>query len=117
MFIDIHFKDGALWFDLLERESVEPGDSIQLADGLTVTLQESFLGRGGAEQFPQFAHFVVDQAATIPAGIASGLIGAWLYDKLKGKKARAVVNNRIEVHLDDKGHISKVIEEELHEEC
>lgn len=116
MFIDIQFNGGDLWFALLERDSVATGDSIDLADGLTLRLEDSFLGRGGAEQFHQFAHFVVDQAATVPAGIASGLIGAWLYDKLKGRKARVVVNNRLEVNLNDKGQVVRVIEEQLRQE-
>jgi hypothetical protein len=116
MFIDIHFNDGDLWFALLERDSVGPGDSIDLADGLTVRLEDSFLGKGSAEQFHQFAHFVVEQAVTVPAGVASGLLGAWLYDKLKGRKARAVVNNRLEIHLNDKGRIVKVIAEQLQQE-
>ncbi|HCG02711.1 MAG TPA: hypothetical protein DEV93_19475 [Chloroflexi bacterium] len=68
MFIDIHYKDAALLFDLLERDSVEFGDSIDLSDGLTVRYEESFLGKDGAEQLTRFAHFVVDQAATwVPA--------------------------------------------------
>ena len=71
--------------------------------GVTVKL-------GGAAREDVGRDQPVNAVITFTAGIESGAIGTWLYDKIKAKSAKVSIN-RIKVDIQE-GEITRVIQEE-----
>ena len=106
MEIKILTYEGRLVFELLDKPSASVGDSIEIADQVRLIYNGSIIQK--AIGFPEIINFTL----TSGSGVAAGVIAAWLYDKLKGRKVDKLIIERTEVELD-KGQIRKVIEERV----
>jgi hypothetical protein len=106
--------DGDLEFALLKSDSVGTGDSIELGQGLVVRMIDNNIRKGGVE-WSHLATFLVEKAENVPLDVAVALLSAWIYDTLKGRKAKVSIG-RTELQLDDNGQIKKVIRERLERE-
>lgn len=103
--IRIETHDTSLVYDLLGKDSANRGDVISIGDdaslkygGTLIRLQEGI---------PEVIGFIL----TITRDIGVGIVSAWLYDKLKNKKATLRIDRTI-VEID-KGEISRVIQEKI----
>ena len=109
--IEIETNDKRLDFDLLEtKDSISRGMEKQIAKGVLVRYEGT--GFRKATGFPDIIHITIAIAEGMSIGIASGLISAWLYDKLKGKSVEKIRIERIEVTLN-KGEIERILMEKI----
>jgi len=104
--IEIHIYDRRLVYELLGKPSAAIGDEIQVSDQITIRYDGSYIRK--AIGFPEIAKFVL----AFGSGATAGVVGNWLYDKLKGKKIEKLVIERTEVEVDQ-GEIKRVIDEKL----
>lgn len=114
MKIAIAFENGRLLFELLQSDSVSPGDSLELAPGVTVRLVDSFTQKGGLE-LGQLATFAIEKGESTPFDVVAAVVSGWICTKLRSKKARVTINRK-QVDFDDRGNVRRVIEEELRSE-
>ena len=94
--------------DLFERDSVGTGTQREIPGGGTITMGRMLIRKGA--DFPR----VMEVVLSLGRDVTVGIVAAYLYDKLKGRKDKiqSMTINRREVHLE-KGEITKVIEEEI----
>lgn len=103
--IEIETNDGSLVFDLLGKSRAESGDVISIGDGASIKYENSLIQFG--EGIPETLIFVLNIAKDIGIALAS----AWIYDKLKNKKATLRIDRTI-VEID-KGEINRIIHEKI----
>ena len=106
MGIKILTYDGQLVFDLLDKPSASVGDRIEIADQVRLVYNGSIKQK--AIGLPEIVNFTL----TYGSNVAAGVIAAWLYNKLKGRKVEKLIIERTEVEIDE-GQIRKVIEEQV----
>jgi hypothetical protein len=87
----------------------ERGKPVRLAEGLVVRRRRLVYHSG---PWGLSASFIVEKGAGVPIDVVVGVLSAWIYNKLKGTKARVTID-RTEVEYDKKGRIIKVIRERL----
>jgi hypothetical protein len=102
--VSLAVKDEDRLDALIDRRS----RSVRLTKGLTVHMSGM---RAHSGPWGVTVNFIVDKATTVPVDVVVALLSAWIYDKLKGAKAKVFID-RTEVHLR-KGTITKVIRERL----
>jgi hypothetical protein len=105
-FIEIESHDRRLDFELMNHPaSLQEGVAYTLPDGSTLLWQPGPMRK--AHGLPAIFHFILVYARDVSAGV----LGAYLYDKLKGK-ATALLIDRQEVQID-KGEITRIITEHI----
>lgn len=112
--IEIETFNKQLDFDLFEtKERLARGMEIKIADGISARFEgtEFHLAIG----FPDLVHFTITIGKDLAIGVASGIISAWLYNKLKGRKVEKLRIERTEVNID-KGEIKRILMEKIEEE-
>ena len=105
--VEIETSDGNLAFDLLEGQSLSQKKVI--ADGITVAFRGEQFSK--AADLGKTLELAVSIGGQFVNNAAAGLLAAWLYDKLKGKKVVLRIERRV-VQLE-KDEIRKVIEEKI----
>jgi len=109
--IEIKSENISLEFDMFETNEVKAGETkIKIAEGIQAVYEGGLI----QEAFPAPSIFYVsiDISKEIAIGIASGLITAWLYDKLKGRKVNEIIIEKTEAEYD-KGEIKRIIVEKI----
>lgn len=106
--------------DLLQTEDLKPNQSTTIAEGASLTYfvpaGETVEDRHGLTYDEAFiVHAVISLAETAASGVTLGVIGNYLYDKLKSKTGRVKLKIRRRTIELDEGQITKVIEEEIEE--
>lgn len=91
--VHVTFKRGDIWLLTTGRHD--------LADGLTIRLRERRGSRARTAAFSLSGDFLIERLESFPFDIAAGLVGAWLYDVLKG--------NRATVRMDGKGSATTAV--------
>jgi len=109
MNIEIHTQEKDLVYDLLGKSSATINDEIQISDQLKLRYEGTDCCK--AVGFPEIAYFVLTIGSGFAVDLAAGVTANWLYDKLKGKKIKVIIE-RTEVEID-RGEIKKVIIEKL----
>jgi hypothetical protein len=82
---------------LLVAPDLHPGASRQMADGLTIRVNSTRVRRAWGEPF------VLDLVVTVAAGTAAELLASWLYDKLKGRRARLTIETTVVTDMTPEG--------------
>lgn len=95
--------------DRIDDLGAERGKPVRLADGLVVRRRRIVANSG---PWGVSASFIVEKAAGVPIDVAVSVLSAWIYNKLKGAKAKVTID-RTEVEYDKRGRITKVIRERL----
>lgn len=109
--IEIETNDKQLDFDLLgTKNSISRGMEKSIAEGVSVRYEGTEFRK--AVGLPDIIHITIAIAEGMAIGIVSGLISAWLYDKLNGRSVEKIRFERTEVTLN-KGEIEKILIEKL----
>lgn len=103
--IEIETNDGFLVFEMLGKKQAEKGENIAIGDGASLQYDGTLIQL--AEGIPETLMFVLNIAKDIGVSI----VAAWLYDKLKNKKATLRIDRTI-VEID-KGEIERIIHEKI----
>jgi hypothetical protein len=111
--LEIETYDNLLSYDLLETPSPSPNYQLTLPGGAALSLLDLQIRKGA--DFPEIIKMVISFAANAADEIAVSLVASWLYDKLRGGKAKTLRINRREVHIE-KGQITKIIVEEIQQD-
>jgi len=106
MEIWIHTYDGSLAFDLLGKSQVCTGDIIDLDQGVSLTYKGTYMRK--ALGFPE----IIMLSASIPIGIAAGVLANWLWEKLRGRNITQIEMDRTTVEFEE-GEIRRVIHEKV----
>jgi hypothetical protein len=96
-------------FALFEASSLGAGSQKEIPGGATLTMQPMIVRK--AEGIPQIITIVLSCAGSV----ATGVIGNYIYDKMKnhsGEHLKMTINRR-EVKYNNKGQITKILEEEI----
>lgn len=104
MEIWIHTHDRSLAFDLLGKGQARTGDVIELDQGASLAYEGTYVRK--ALGFPE----IVMLSASIPTGVAAGIIANWLWGKLKGRNITQIEIDRTTVEFEE-GEIKRVIYE------
>jgi hypothetical protein len=92
--IEIETADRELEARIFETSSFSAGETrITLSDGSTVTYAGTLVRKSIG--IPDVTHLVIELAT----GVGTGVVGNWLYGKLKGRPAKLRVN-RTEVEIE-----------------
>jgi hypothetical protein len=103
--ISIQTVDANLIGHVLDLPSPVPGDKVLIAEGVAVTLVDQQRRRGiGAVE-------TIELIITLASSVAAQVIGSWLYDKLKDRKARLSISGS-EFSQPDKERIIAQISKE-----
>ena len=89
----------------MDKSSISREDSIVTPDNAKLTYKGTTIRL--AEGLPEIINFVV----TFGSGVAAGVVSNWIYDKLKHKTEKIVINRK-EIDLD-KEKIKRVLEETI----
>ena len=109
--LDIKSLDRNISSEILGSDSISTDTEVRIAEGVSIRFDgEGFTKVVGA---PIDASFIISCAPGIAAGIASGVISNWLYDKLKGKRIQKVTIESTEVNFNDQGQIEKIVKEKI----
>jgi hypothetical protein len=109
--IKIESKDKFLEFEMFKTKEVENGETkIGIADGIQAVyggtvIQEAFPA-------PSIFYLTIEVSKDIAIGVAAGLISAWLYDKLKGKKVNEITIEMTKAEYNE-GEIKRIIIEKF----
>lgn len=103
--IRIETHDTLLVYDLLEKDTANKGDVISIGDGASLRYRGTLIQL--QEGIPEVIGFIL----TIAKDIGVGIVSAWLYDKLKNKKATLRIDRTV-VEID-KGEITRIIREKI----
>lgn len=106
MEIWIHTHDRSLAFDLLDKSQARTGDVIQLDQGVSLAYEGTYVRK--ALGFPE----IVMLSASIPTGIAAGILANWLWEKLRGRNITQIEIDRTTVEFEE-GEIKRVIYEKV----
>jgi hypothetical protein len=104
--LEIDTTDHRLGFDLFSpAKLLEPGTAVDIPGGAHLTIKEMYVRKafGAHETLTLLLHFGRD--------ISVGVIGSWLYDKLK-HRAITVRIDRVEVQIEE-GEIRRVLAEHI----
>jgi hypothetical protein len=102
----IHTHDRSLAFDLLGKSQLRAGDVIGLGQGVFLTYEGTYARK--ALGFPE----IVMLSASIPTGVAAGIIANWLWEKLRGRNITQIEIDRTMVEFEE-GEIKRVIHEKV----
>ena len=105
MELEIHTWDKTLLFDILDKSSASIGDAITIPGDAKLTYKGTLICK--ALGIPRIINFVL----TFGSGVAAGVVANWIYDKLKHRVEKIVINKK-EIQLD-KREIKRIIEERL----
>ncbi|MDO9181138.1 MAG: hypothetical protein Q7U04_01955 [Bacteriovorax sp.] len=106
--IDIETHDKKLGFDLAGvGSSLTSGTIVETPDGLKIEYEGTLMRK--ALGFPEVLQFIVDASTNVELG----LLAAWLYDKVNGRKIEKIVINRRVVTQITRDGIRQVLEEEI----
>lgn len=109
MQIEIETRDIRVAFDILGTPGrLTSGTSVLAPGGATFTF-EGFIERRALD-VPGVLQFIVDSSVDIEIG----LLGAWLYEKVKGRATRLRIN-RVEIQIEE-GEIKRVLSEQIEHE-
>ena len=72
MQIDIHTHDKQLAYDLLGRTSIQSGDQLSLADGVTLEFQRTT--KRYSIDLPDVVTFALTVIGSVPAAVATNLL-------------------------------------------
>jgi len=105
--VNILTDESRLSSEVMQSASLSAGETkIAGPGGVVLTWEgEDFAKAAG---IPHLIHFAVETGS----GVASGLIAAWLWDRLKGKSIRSVTIDRTVVDFDE-GKIKRVLQEHI----
>jgi len=103
--IDFYPEDKMAIFDLLEQKQMEANKPYVVMEGVSAEWKPSFTTKEFGSQELQTI------ILTLSGGVTSSVIGAWIYDKIKGR-ARKIRIERQEVELQE-GQITKIIQEKI----
>ena len=110
MRIPLHIEthDRRLGFEIAGTgNSLNAGTVVSLPGGATLEYQGSLVRK--AFGIPEVLNFVLDASISLDLG----LLGAWLYDKVKDKEVeRIIINRRVITEITPQG-IRQVLEEEI----
>ena len=105
MELEIHTHNKDILFDLLGKSPISRDDSIITPGNAKLTYKGTTIRL--AEGLPKIINLVV----TFGSGVAAGVVSNWIYDKLKHKTEKIVINRK-EIHLDE-GELKRVLEETI----
>ena len=102
-------RDATFLWDLLDRDSVGPGDRVEVAPGVALVYTTGEETKG--LDLPWTYHFVIELAGGIASGAA---IASWIYSRLKPKrdKIRRIEIEERECELDEAG-ITRVVDRKI----
>jgi len=103
--VEIQTNDGFLVFEMLGKSRAESGDVVPIGDGASLKYNGTLIQL--QEGIPETIVFILN----LTTDIGIGIVSAWLYDKLKNKKATLRIDRTI-VEID-KGEISRIIHEKI----
>ena len=106
MEIWVHTHDRSLAFDLLGKSQARTGDIIELDQGVSLAYEGTYMRK--ALGFPEIVMF----SASIPTGIAAGVLANWLWEKLRGRNITQIEIDRTTVEFEE-GAIKRVIYEKV----
>lgn len=106
--LHIETHDLRLGFDIAGiANSLKAGTVVDLPGGAKLEYQGSLVRK--AFGIPEVLQFVLDASLDVELG----LLGAWLYDKVKDKGVvRIIINRRVVTEITEQG-IRQVLEEEI----
>lgn len=104
--------------DLLQTEELKPNQSTTIAEGASLTYVvppgETVQDRHGLTYDEAFAlHAVISLAEVTVGGVATSIVGNYIYDKLKSKKERVKLKIKRRVTEVERDKITRTIEEEI----
>jgi len=106
--IEIETHDFELGFDIAGvGNTLISGSIVEISSDLKVEYEGTVFGK--ALGIPEVLQFTVDTSTSLN----QGLLAAWLYDNVKGRKVERIVINRREVKRINQDEILQVIEEEI----
>ncbi|MCL5669446.1 MAG: hypothetical protein M1392_05650 [Gammaproteobacteria bacterium] len=106
MQIEIETRDIRVAFDILGPPGrLTSGTSVLVPGGATLTFEGLIERR--ALDVPGVLQFIVDSSIDIEIG----LLGAWFYEKVKGRATRLRIN-RVEIQIEE-GEITRVLSEQI----
>lgn len=106
--IDIETHDKKLGFDMAGvGNSLTSGTIVEAPGGLKIEYMGALMRK--ALGFPEVLQFIVDASTNVDLG----LLAAWLYDKVNGRKVEKIVINRRVVTQITQDGILQVLEEEI----
>ena len=104
--------------DLLQTEELKPNQSTTIAEGASLTYVvpsgETVQDRHGLTYDEAFAlHAVISLAEVTAGGVATSIVGNYIYDKLKSQKERVKLKMKRRVTEVERDKITRTIEEEI----
>lgn len=105
MQIEIETEDRRLGFDLMGTSKLNAGMKVDIP-GDAILSFDSIMGRK-AFGFPETLEFIM----TFTTGVSASLVASWLYDKIKGRASRIIINRK-EIQMN-KGEIERIIIETI----
>ena len=106
MDISMYTNEKRLAFDLLGKSKAQAGYMIELGQGASLTYKGTYIRK--ALGFPE----IIMLSASIPTGIAAGILANWLWEKLRGQNITQIDIDRTTIELDE-GEIKRVILEKI----
>jgi diaminopimelate epimerase len=112
--IDVYTRDIRLLPDIFGR-SITVGQQAEIAEG--VSIRSAGTEEVRAVDVPAILHFTLEFGERATEAVGTGVIAAWLYDKVKGRihperGGEKLVIERTEVELEE-GAIKRVLTEKL----
>ena len=105
MELEVYTKDERLLFDILGKSSASTGKTIKIPGNAKLIYKGTSIRE--AVGTPEVINFVL----MFGSEVAAGIVANWVYDKLKNRAEKIVINRR-EVQMD-REEIKRVIEEEI----
>lgn len=106
MELEIYTHDKNLLFNLMGKSSVSRDEFVEIPNTNTKLIYKGTTIRLAAG-LPEIINFTL----TFSSGVAAGVVANWIYDKLKNRAEKIVINRR-EIQMD-KEEIKRFIEEEI----
>ena len=110
MQIDIHTHDKQLAYDLLGRTSIQSGDQLSLADGVTLEFQRTT--KRYSIDLPDVVTFALTVIGSVPAAVAADLLTDWIREKLSSRAERIDID-REEIEFDDEERVRRIVREKI----